>query len=206
MNSDPLLNTIVENLKTDHGCHTIILYGSRARGDETPASDYDLLGVKESGEPLRDARLWNSVYLDIFIYPESKLQAPDETMLHVRSGKVLLQKDTLATQFLSRLEQIYKTGPKKLPPDEIQARKVWAGKMLNRARAEDAEGNFRRAWLLTALLEDYFAIRGEWYRGPKESLKWLQINQPKLFEAYDQALKPASPLSTLEALAKEIHQ
>ena len=38
----------------------------------------------------------------------------------------------------------------------------------------DLEGNFRRVWLLYALLEDYFALRGMWYEGPKAALKWLR--------------------------------
>jgi predicted nucleotidyltransferase len=39
-----------------YGCHTVILYGSRARGDATAESDYDVLGVRDSGEAIRDAR------------------------------------------------------------------------------------------------------------------------------------------------------
>jgi len=36
--------------------------------------------------------------------------------------------------------------------------------MALRMRRSDIEGNFRRAWLLTALLEDYFRLRGMWYQ------------------------------------------
>jgi len=203
--NDPCLSLITEELRQKQGCHTAILYGSRARGDETLASDYDILGVRESGEVTRDARVFNGFYLDIFIYPESKLSSPDETMLHMRGGKVLFQKDDLGIDFLKKLEEIYSLGPKKLPPDEIQARKVWARKMLDRAKLEDMEGNFRRAWLVTALLEDHFSIRGEWYRGPKESLKWLQANRPALYARFEVALKPGAPLSDIEKLVTEVH-
>jgi hypothetical protein len=70
--ADPLLEVISEDLRAQHGCHTVILYGSRARGDATATSDYDVLGVKESGDSFRDARLWNGVYLDIFIHPSKR--------------------------------------------------------------------------------------------------------------------------------------
>lgn len=206
MRSDPILDLIIEDLRQPQGCHTAILYGSRVRGDETPASDYDVLGVKDSGDVARDARLFNGFYLDIFIYPESKLLSPDETMLHIRGGRILFQKAELATTFLSRLDEIHAAGPKKLPLDEVQARKVWARKTLDRAKIGDIEGNFRRAWLVTALLEDHFAVRGEWYRGPKESLKWLQANRPQLYARFESALKPGAALSTIDELVLEVHK
>ena len=71
-------------------------------------------------------------------------------------------------------------------------------------QTEDIEGNFRRHWLLTALIEDYFLIRGLWYRGPKESFIWLKLNEPKLFEIYERALKPNASLEVLAELVEEI--
>lgn len=38
--NDPVLQAIVEELISLYQCHTIILYGSRARGDFTASSDY----------------------------------------------------------------------------------------------------------------------------------------------------------------------
>jgi predicted nucleotidyltransferase len=197
---DPLLEVISADLRTRHGCHTVILYGSRARGDATSTSDYDVLGVKESGDAVRDARLWNGVYLDIFIYPEARIREPDASLVHIKDGIVLFEKESLGSRFLERLRAIDAAGPKPLPLDEIQALKVWARKMVDRSRAGDIEGNFRRVWLLTALLEDYFLIRGTWYRGPKESLRWLERNDPAVGSAYRAALEPGAELSTLEDL------
>src|SRR5262249_35016839 len=129
MSSDPTVDYICDELRTKHGCHTAILYGSHARGDATPASDYDVVGVRESGEIFRDARLWHGVFLDVFVYPEDKILSPDESMIHMRGGRVLFQKGNLANQFLARLDEIYSGGPQKLSPDEVNAREVWARKM-----------------------------------------------------------------------------
>lgn len=202
---DPHVDALVEELRNKFDCHTFILYGSRARGDAKETSDYDILGIATKGDSIvRDARIWNGYYLDAFIYPESALTSLDESLLKLRGGIVLVERDGVGSDLLKRIETLYLAGPKRLPPDEIQVRRVWARKMLDRARTEDIEGNFRRHWLLTALIEDYFLIRGWWYRGPKESFNWLKTNQPKLFEIYVQTLEPSATIEVLTKLVDEI--
>lgn len=203
MKQDPILELVIDELRTKHGCHTIILYGSRSRGEETATSDYDVMGIRESGEVFRDARLWNGVYLDLFVYPEKKISQADESMLHMLGAKVLLQKGDMGDRFLQKLKEIFEKGPKKLPEDEINALKTWANKAIERIRAGGIEGDFRRAELIPALLEHVFTIQCLWYRGPKESLRWLKANRPSLYEKFEAALKPAAHISTLEALVAE---
>src|SRR5215218_4647738 len=101
MNHDPLIGQIADELRTKHGCHTIILYGSRARGDQRPNSDYDLLGIRDGGEKIRDARVWHDVYLDLFIYPQQALAQPDATMLQWLGGVVLEQKERIGDTLLA---------------------------------------------------------------------------------------------------------
>jgi hypothetical protein len=148
--------------------------------------------------------MWNGVYLDIFIYPESKLGELGHSMIHMRGGHILLQRADVATRLLARLDEIHRQGPKPLALDVIEARKVWAHKMLERARCQDADGNYRRHWLLTTLLEDYFVMRGQWYEGSKESLKCLAINQPKLYDLFDQGLAPTASIREIEAFVYEV--
>lgn len=200
MRPDPLLDQIVADMRAGYGCHTVILYGSRARGEQRPGSDYDLLGVRPSGERIRDARLWNGVYLDLFIEPEAAISQPDETMLQCLGGLVLCQHGAIGDTFLAALDALFRAGPRPLPPDELEARRVWAGKMLARARQGDAEANYRRAWLLTALLEDYFQLRGQWYLGPKQSLRWLREHDPAAYAAFDLALHPGAGIEQIAAL------
>ena len=192
MNDDPLIGQIAEELRAKHGCHTVLVYGSRARGEGQPTSDYDLLGIRPGGETFRDARRWNGVYLDLFIYPEELIARPDETMLQWFGGVVLFQKDQIGDTLLARLNAIYDAGPAPMPEDERETRRVWAGKMLERAREDDIEAHYRRAWLLTALLEDYFQLRDRWYLGPKKSFLWLKEHDPATYTAFDLALQPTA--------------
>ena len=138
----------------------------------------------------------------MFVYPEAKL-VPTELM-RVRGGKVLKQLGRTGDRLLARLDKLYQLGPKHLPREELAARKVWLRKMAERASVKDIEGNFRRAWLLTALLEDYFVFRNRWYEGPKLGLIWLRENKPHDYLLFQKALKPSSHLADIRQLIQRV--
>ena len=69
--------------------------------------------------------------------------------------------------------------------------------MQARVPRDHLEARYRYHWLLFQLLEDYFALRGAWYRGPKVALAGLQRDEPAAFE---RALAPAAWLDALDAL------
>lgn len=71
--------------------------------------------------------------------------------------------------------------------------------MLTRAEKGDPEGDYRRHWLLMVLLEDYFALRGQWYLGPKRSLALLQHEEPQDFAVLRQALEPSASIADIRA-------
>jgi len=202
MRAEEFIRRASDELVQHHGAHTVLLYGSRADGSATEDSDYDLAAFGNTAAVFRDARLVEGSYLDAFLYPDSVLAAPTGQHLKLRGSRVLVQRDSLATTFLERLEDLYRRGPEPLPQDEAVARKAWAHKMLSRAERSDAEGDYRRAWLLTALLEDYFSLRREWFEGPKKALRWLaQFDQPT-FEAFSLALKPGCDLRPVAVLVR----
>jgi predicted nucleotidyltransferase len=201
MTSREDLNDIAEALRARHGCHTAILYGSFAAGDATPVSDYDIAGFANSPSVERISGKWRNSYLDLFLYPESRLDWPNPEMLHLRSGVVLFEKADAGSRFLAKLDEIFALGPERLPQSELRARRRWAWKMLDRAAKEDVEGNFRRAWLLTALLEDYFHLHFMWYLGPKKSLAYLKLNARQVYSAFEAALVPGA---TFGAIAKVV--
>lgn len=160
--------------------------------------------MREAGEVVRDARLVEGIYLDAFIYPEWKILSPDASLIHLRAGKIIFEKGLMGTHFLARVQEIFETGPAKIAVDEIHARRIWAHKMIERARQGDIEGNFRRVWLLTAILEDYFVLRGEWYRGPKESFRFLKVERPEIYRLFEAAVAPNADLTAIEALVQGI--
>src|SRR5207237_6631311 len=142
------------------------------------------------------------IYLDLFLYPETKTRP--SALMHVRGGKVVLQRADYGDRLLARIEKQYRRGPKALSSDELNARIIWAHKMLDRARAGDLEGNFRRVWLATALLEDYFVLRKRWYEGPKLSFRWLREHDPKTYSMFKSALNRDATITKLGRLVEAV--
>jgi hypothetical protein len=202
---DPLLPKLVGELVARHGCHTVVLYGSRALGTATPESDYDLLGIREGGEPTRDARIVDGFFLDAFIYVENDLEDAGATLLQVHRGLPLLDPRGIGARLVAAVERTLASPPPPVPQAELDARRTWCHKMLGRIRRGgplDVEAHYRRVWLLVDLLELYFMLRGRHFLGPKRSFEHLRTQDPPVFRAFAEALAPGAPDSAVEALVE----
>jgi predicted nucleotidyltransferase len=100
----PILKQIISELTIKFKCHTVLLYGSHARGDATPKSDYDVMGVRKSGKKVRLAEKRNGVYLDISVFPEMDLKQVGESHLYLKGAPVLFQKGKFGDLFYKSLE------------------------------------------------------------------------------------------------------
>ena len=201
---DQKLLNIISYIRATYGCHTFILYGSRARGDETYASDYDLIAIRDDGDMQRHCELFENDFIDAFIYSEKAIENPDDSFMRIKDGIVIYQKEDLGNQLLHKVKEKYSQGPKKISQLERQVITTWSNKMLKRAATEDIDGNYRRHWLLFDLLEAYFHLRDKWYLGPKESFQWLKSNDPTTYSLFDISLRPEASLSNIHALVDKV--
>lgn len=197
---------LVEELQRVHGPHTIILYGSRARGDATPDSDIDVAAFADVATMTRDARLWRGMFLDGFIYPSAVAVAatPEPELLKLVGGRVLLDDRGLAGPLLDRLTALDREPPPAVAEDHCQMLRMWTRKMLPRIRRGDIEAHYRQHWLLYQLLEDYFTLRGQRYRGPKLALATLREDAPATLAVFERALAPGASFDALEALVDHV--
>lgn len=201
-NEDSFLQAAVNELLKKYRCHTVLLYGSRARGDATEKSDYDLMGVRKVGKKVRLAEKRIGKYLDVFIYSEKDLKKVGEEHLYMNQAQVLIERDNFGSKFLKKLKSVAKKPYQSLPADEIKARCVWAYKMLERIEVGDIEANYRRSWLQEALLVDYFAIRKKRFSGSKESFAWLKLNDLQTYKIFEKVLQSPTDLRLLKKLVE----
>lgn len=188
--NDSALINILDDLQNQFNCHTAILYGSRARGDHSSASDYDLIGLRNEEPKISYVCKKGDAYVDAYIYTETYTQENLKEFLRIRGGKVLFQRGNLGTKLLAQVEALYRKGAPKLTDEAANIKRVWIEKTLQRSFRGDLEGHFRLHWLLNDLLESYFELRNLWYRGPKESFSWLELNDSETHHLFENALKP----------------
>jgi predicted nucleotidyltransferase len=206
MNEEQALAEIVHTLTVDHGCHAVILYGSRARSDFLPTSDWDVAGIREIGAtaPLRVARAFHGAWLDAFVYAEAAFTVIDPELLRFLPARILVDERGFAQTLLDRIDTLDRNGPPLLPEGEDEMMRVWYAKTMVRIARGDLEGKYRRVELLFQALEDYFKLRGLWYRGPKAGLPWLARHAPETHTAFVRALEPNASLEDLRALVQRV--
>ena len=206
MNEEQALAEIVQTLTVDHGCHAIILYGSRARGDFQPASDWDVAGIREGSAtaPLRVARAFHGAWLDAFVYAEAAFTVIEPELLRFLPARILADERGFAKTLLERVDVLDRKGPPQLPDGEDEMVRVWYGKMLARIARGGLESKYRRVELLFQALDNYFKLRGLWYRGPKAALPWLEKHDPDAHAAFVRALEPHASLEDLRALVQRV--
>jgi predicted nucleotidyltransferase len=206
MNEEQALAEIIQTLTADHGCHAVILYGSRARGDFQPTSDWDVAAICEAGAtaPRRVARAFRGAWLDAFVYTEAAFAVIDPELLRFLPARILVDQRGFAKKLIERVTAFEQEGPPPLPEGEDEMVRVWYAKMLGRIARGDLESKYRRAEFLFQALENYFKLRGLWYRGPKAGLPWLAGHDHETHAAFARALDPHASLEDLRALVQRI--
>lgn len=180
---------IVNYLKKSYNPIAIIKYGSFADGSANENSDFDALVITTDVEK-HDSSVVADTVLDVWLYPENKFSSeynPDE-FLQVFDGIIIHDQSGLAKKLVDRVNEYIDKTPVKSDEDIIQE-VAWCEKMLARTVREDAEGYYRRHWLLMDSLEIYFDIKQLYYHGPKKALKYMQNNDLESFDIYLRALK-----------------
>lgn len=198
-----ILQELVAELGEKHACHSFVLYGSRAHGTETPASDIDIVCFGENLEPASDCRRWREYWLDAWLYPIAAVQKPED-FLHLAGGRILKEQDGQMTRLLAEVDQILARPLEPLKPFEIQHRRTWLLKTMERIRRGDPEAWFRRYWMSAELLEHDCALQGLRFRGFKTSLQQLQQRDPELHTLFLRLYSADADLALLEELVGRV--
>lgn len=189
-----------------HAVHTVVLYGSRARGDDTASSDVDMIGVRATGGPHRDVTTWRGLSLDLHVHDEAGLAAlleqrtPD--LLHAR---VLAQRDGFGDALVARVRERLAGPPAPVPDDDWRALWAWGTKMHARVRHPDAAlAALHRATLLVEALGAWAQVRRRWYFGGKATLGHLPRSDPAFHAAWVAAAAPAADAAAFDRLLDRV--
>lgn len=190
----PDLERLADELCLKHHAHTVILYGSRARGTPRPTSDVDVFVLRDEGPATSDHRRWESLWLDAWIHPARDAEQPEEGLLRLCGGRVLRQRDGLGDALLARVVAMRDAGPPPLTDEKRALCATWLEKTAARVREaspDDLEAMLRRAALLNEALESYFVLRERWYPGPREALEVLAREDAATRACFAAALRDA---------------
>lgn len=204
--NDLTLSKIVQVLTQKYHCHTVILYGSRARGQTTSTSDFDVVGVCKRGKKTRIAKKQDGKFWDVHVYPEKDLRKLNEQHLSWKHARILHSVGPYGQRLLDRIEKLLKRPFKPHPDYEVEVIKAWAQKQLERCRIHDIQGLYRRAEFQNAMIEHYFFVRQKRFWGPKEGFAWLKHNDPGVFKLVHRTLRNPTIISYLKTAAEAVYQ
>ena len=183
------MHDILSYLAAAYDPIAIIVYGSFADGTSNLFSDFDALLITADGPRRHDDRFVDCTQLDVSVRPLSDFQGDYDPAEYecVYGGQILLDRDGVAARLLERVQR-FVDGQAKKTPEALRLEVSRCEKMLRRAERTDAEGCFRRHWLLVESLEIYTELRGWPYLGPKKALAQLEKKDRAVFALYEKAL------------------
>jgi len=188
---------LLDELVRRHGVHTVLLYGSHARGDATPHSDVDVIAVRATGPDARDLGTWNGLALDVHLVRDegiATLVAKRASAL--RDARVLRQRARLGEEILAGVRARLSGPPDAQPPGELAALWAWGDKMRGRVASTDPVlAALHRATLIVESLPAWAEVRRRWYFGGKAALRALPTEDPVMYAAWVEASRPGAEVA-----------
>ncbi len=183
------MEKLISYIRQKYAPWGIIVYGSYADGSNGENSDFDALVITNDQPACHDTAVIEGVQLDVFTYPRDYVAGNIdlEEVLQIFDGLVVLDTDGLAERLKQRVVKYLNNRPQK-SKQQVREQICWCRKMVMRTRRMDAEGMFRWHWLLIDSLEIFCDKVGQFYFGPKKTLKWMQNQYPEAFQIYKKAL------------------
>lgn len=198
---EKIIPKLIQDLNKRYQPHTIILYGSRARGKVSRGSDIDIVCFSDNSDNCKDAREFMDSFLDAWIYDTDSMDANDPQFIRLFDGYCLQDTQELGEPFLKKIRTREQKGPKTLSDSERQHSRVWIQKMLHRCEQPDIEADCNKALLATALLEHYFTLSDRWYFGVQKSLAWLSDNDPVTYLLFERLFTNRMDIANLQPIA-----
>lgn len=177
---------ILHEIESRYAPSALVVYGSYADGSSNANSDFDALALADIAQPVHDVSFVDGIQLDLFVYPKEQEFEPEE-LLQIHDGTIVLDQDG-RMQALQELVRSYVASQPKKSHGELRSQVEWCRKMLLRTQRGDAEGFYRWHWVLCDSLEIWADLAGQFYFGPKKTIRRMESEDPVSFRLYEKAL------------------
>jgi predicted nucleotidyltransferase len=200
----PSLSDIAAMIARRYGCHAVLLYGSRARGDHEADSDHDLFALREAGPSMHEVFTWRGAAIDVFVESDAAVAGePAPALLRLHGAVALRDAHGRGAALLRRIATAHAKPPAATDATEVATLRAWADKMLTRLDDPDPVlAGLRRAELLTQLLEIRHGLVGRRWSGFKEGVAWARSHDRAVYDAYRDALAPGATRTELQRLVE----
>lgn len=201
-----LIQSAIDDLCGKYHPHTVILYGSYARGEPGPESDIDFACFSDDAVEQKDARLFQGVYLDAWVYPSSALEEVPQESLRFGDGIAVVDNKSLGEAYLTAVREKIAQGPDPRSQSELRHSCEWIQKMLSRSQSANTDSRYRRTWLQFELLELYFELRNLWFLGHKKSFAYLAEHDETGLALFESMYNLHEDYSAMKAVAEHVMQ
>jgi len=216
-------DNLIDFLEERYGCHTVILYGSRAMGTQRPDSDWDVVGICSHQGPTWyhgavdgvgdvNAYIHSEREADYRLSAHSALYQPLHHFFRLRFGKVLVQEKGLGDAIVGRAKTMHQQAPG-TPSAALVARQryvlfTYGMGILRNSALHEAERQLERAELLTLSFGIYFQQRGMWRMTTKNpsGLAYIEKTDPIGYALLEEAYKPTATPEAIEAWLHHVMQ
>lgn len=212
-------DNLIDFLEDKFGCHTVILYGSRAIGTERPDSDWDVIGITSMGsrnfyhgnvDGVGDisAYIYNVEDVAYNAKTPSALYTPPVIFVRLRQGKVLAQEDGIGDKIVSLARKMYAEGPPRFS-------KAWIAHFhyflleygVGGLRSEIYDAmhkQFIRNEIMLPSIHLYFELRHMWRPYPRDILPYLKKTDSKAADLFEAAFAQDASIDALERWFKHV--
>lgn len=202
---------IIARLGRDYGCHTLVLYGSRAQGAAHEDSDWNVLGVyDEKASGWFHRRVEGVGQVNAEFYPEAALTANMAGTLNFQlyasnyaHAQVLVEKDGWGQRIITAASQWLAQPPKPVSASFARMLRHYYEDIIVASQRDERLLPLTKQFTchegLTRSLQQYFSLRGLHRRSAPEAIGYLRQQDPAAYALFEVAIRPAAPVEAVAA-------
>lgn len=172
-----MLDQIVEYLVSQYKPKSILLHGSRARGDHSDKSDYDITLIEPNTTKATSHRFLD-YQLDINLVPKDCNIITTGSNIPTWPVQILFDDyDQIGLKIVQRTKQAYKNGPNTLGKDDWNNRKYYAERLINKIDSRGTEPLTRYYYLsefYMRIIRYWFEKNNLWTVSPYRALPYIR--------------------------------